>query len=180
MNATVRQMETFDAIKARRKVEKYDDAAIPDEVLEQILEAGRRSPSSRNQQRWTFVLVNDRNTLERLSHVWRGAAHIAQAAAAVAVAAPPGDDPKSIASINFDLGQAMMSMQIAATDLGVGTRHASVEDWELGAEILGLPNEWRLSWMVGLGYPGDRPIRPIENPNRKSFDEVVHWNRWGG
>jgi len=171
-------METRDAIKSRRKVESYAARPIPETVLEQILEAGRRSPSSRNQQRWAFVLVEIRETLERLSHVWKGAAHIANSAATVAVVAPPSSDPKLIASINFDLGQAMMSMQIAATDLGVGTRHASVEDWELGAEILGLPPEWRLSWMMGLGYPGDRDLKPIENPDRKPFDEVVHRDRW--
>ncbi len=173
-------METLDAIKSRIKVASYADRPIPEEVLEQILEAGRRSPSSRNQQRWTFILVQERDTLQRLSRVWRGAAHIADSAATVAVAAPPSDDPRTIASVHFDLGQAMMSMQLAATDLGVGTRHASVEDWQLGAQILGLPDEWRLSWMMGLGYPADRDVKPVHSLNRKPFNEVVHHERWGG
>lgn len=173
-------METLDAIKSRLKVASYADRPIPEEVLREILEAGRRSPSSRNQQRWAFVLIQDREQLEKLSHVWRGAAHIAEAAAAVAVVAPTSDDPRTLSSIHFDLGQAMMSMQIAATDLGVGTRHASVEDWELGAEILGLPEEWRLSWLLGLGYPADRDVKPARSLDRKPFDEVVHRERWSG
>jgi nitroreductase len=171
-------METWDAIRARRKVGTYDARPITDSDLERILEAGRRSPSSRNEQRWAFVVVRDRSRLERLAHVWRGAAHIADAAAAIAVVAPHDDDPRINASINFDLGQAVSTMMIAATDLGVGTRHASVHDWQLGAEILDLPDDQRLTWLVGLGYPADRPLEPLVRPDRRPFDEVVHWDHW--
>ncbi len=171
-------METWDAIKTRRKIESYADRPIEEEKLTKILEAGRRSPSSRNEQRWGFVLVRDREQLHQLSMVWRGAAHIVDAAAAVAVVAPYSDDPRTSESINFDLGQAVMAMMIAAVDLGIGSRHASVEDYHLGAEILGLPDDRRLTWLMGLGYPGDRPLKPIEKPDRRPYDEVVHLERW--
>lgn len=171
-------MDTWDAIRARRKLTSYAEQPVEEEKLEQILEAGRRSPSSRNLQRWDFVLVRDRQQLERLSNVWAGAAHIADAAAAVGIVAPHNDDPQADASINFDLGQAVMSMMIMAADLGIGSRHGSVQDYDLGAEILQLPDEQRLTWLMGLGYPGDRPIKPIEKPDRRPYDEVVHLDRW--
>lgn len=171
-------METWDAIRARRKLANYADRPIEEENLEKILEAGRRSPSSRNEQRWAFVLVRDRQQLKRLSTVWRGATHIADAVAAIAVVAPYSDDLRTNASINFDLGQATMAMMIAAADLGIGTRHASVEHYQLGAEILGLPDDQRLTWLMGLGYPGDRPLKPIEKPDRRPYDDVVHLERW--
>lgn len=171
-------METWDAIRARRKVQAYTDTPIEEEKLVRILEAGRRSGSSRNEQRWAFVLVRDRQRLARLAEVWVGAAHIAEASAAIAVVAPFSDDMRTNASINYDLGQAMMAMQIAATDVGIGTRHASVHDYDLGAEILGLPGDQRLTWLLGLGYPADRPLAPIKTPKRRPFDEVVHWETW--
>lgn len=171
-------METWDAIRARRKINQYATRPTEEEKLHQILEAGRRAPSSRNQQRWDFILVRDREQLEGLSRVWRGAAHIADAPAAIAIVAPYSDDPRENASINFDVGQAVMSMMIAAADLGVGTRHAAVEDYDLAAEILDLPEGLRLTWMFGLGYPGDRPLSPVANPDRRDFDEVVHQERW--
>lgn len=171
-------METWDAIRARRKLAEYSDQPIADDVLNRILEAGRRSPSSRNQQRWDFVVVRERDRLEQLSRVWRGAAHIAGAAAAIGVVAPFSDDPRTNASINFDLGQTVMSMMIAAADLGVGTRHASVEDYQLAAKILDLPDDVRLTWLFGLGYPADRPLRPISQPDRRPLSEVVHWETW--
>jgi nitroreductase len=171
-------METWDAIRARRNVRSYDSSPIPQADLERILEAGRRSPSSNNLQRWAFVLIQDKEQLERISHVWRSAGHIAVAQAAVGVVAPVSDDPKVTASVNYDLGQTTMMMMIAAADLGIGTAHASVEDHELAAEILGLPEEWKLAWLIGLGYPGDRPLKPIVNPNRRPFSDVVHRDRW--
>lgn len=173
-----RRMETLDAIRTRRKITEYADQPVEDEKLDQILEAGRRSPSSRNSQRWDFVVVRDRERLQRLSQVWRGAAHIADAPLAIAIVAPFSDDLRENGSINFDLGQAVASMMIAAADLGIGSRHASVEDYDLGAEILELPEEKRLTWLFGLGYPGDRPMKPVVQPDRRPIDDVVHHEVW--
>ncbi|HSJ84892.1 MAG TPA: nitroreductase family protein [Acidimicrobiia bacterium] len=171
-------METWDAIRARRATREYDTKPIDRADLERILEAGRRAPSSRNDQRWHFVLIQDRDQLEKISKVWQGAAHIANAAAAVGLVAPAGDELGVASSINYDLGQAAMSMMIAAADLGIGSRTAAVRDHELASEVLGLPDGLQLTWLLGLGYPADRPLKPIKNPARRPLDEVVHHDRW--
>jgi len=171
-------METWDAIRARRATREYDRRPLQEEDLERIVEAGRRAPSSSNGQRWDFVLIQDRGQLEKVSKVWQGAGHIANSAAAVGLVAPFSDDVGLTASINYDLGQAAMSMMIAAADLGIGSRTAAVRDHELASEILGLPDDRRLTWLLGLGYPGDRPLKPIENPARRPLEEVVHHDRW--
>lgn len=171
-------METWDAIRTRRKINEYADTPIEDDKLLRILEAGRRAPSSRNSQRWDFVVVRDKKRLAELAKVWRGAAHIADAPVALGVVAPFSDELRENGSINFDLGQAVMSMMIAAADLGIGSRHASVEDYAMGARILGLPAGMRLTWLFGLGYPGDRPMKVIAKPARRSLDEVVHYEAW--
>jgi nitroreductase len=171
-------METWDAITARRAIREYANTPIEERDLERILEAGRRAPSSRNDQRWDFILIQDRDQLERISHVWQGAGHIAGSRAAVGLVAPFSDDLRLTASINYDLGQAAMSMMIAAADLGIGSRTASVHDYELAAAVLGLPDDRRLTWLIGLGYPADRPLQPIARPARRPLDEVVHHDRW--
>jgi nitroreductase len=171
-------MQTWDAITARRSTKEYDNAPLAESDLERILEAGRRAPSASNKQRWDFILIRDREQLEKISHVWPGAAHIANAAAAVGLVAPFDDDLRLTAVINYDLGQVAMSMMIAAADLGIGSRTASVQDYRLASEVLGLPDDRRLTWLLGLGYPGDRPLKPIKNPDRRPLDEVVHHDRW--
>ena len=64
-------METWDAIRARRNVRKYEDRPIEHDDLERILEAARRTPSSMNEQPWDFVLCTERATLQRLAETWR-------------------------------------------------------------------------------------------------------------
>jgi nitroreductase len=81
-------------------------------------------------------------------------------------------------SIQFDLGQAAMSMMLAATDLGIGSGHAYVDDQELARRLLGHPDDRFCALLVPLGYPAGRPLEPRRNPNRRPFDDVVHRERW--
>src|SRR5579859_5893463 len=85
-------MQAWEAITARRNVRSFADRPIPAADLDQILEAGRRSPSSQNWQPWDFILVTDRQQLRELAQVWRGAGHVAGAAAAIVVIGPAADN----------------------------------------------------------------------------------------
>lgn len=170
-------METWDAIRSRRNVRVYKDRPIEEEKLNQILEAGRRTPSSRNEQRWDFVVVTDRERLESLSEVWRGAGHVARSDATIALVAPDSSDPAERESIQYDLGQLTMAIMLAATDLGIGTGHAAVEDQERAQDLLGFPDGSYCAWMIALGYPTE-PLTPISNPARREFDDVVHREVW--
>lgn len=169
-------METWDAIRSRRNVREYADRPVPATALERILEAGRRAPSSRNWQPWDFVVVTDREQLADLATVWRGAAHVARSAVTVALVAPA--DEASRETAQYDLGQATMSMMLAAADLGVGSGHASVADQERAREVLGLPADRRCAYLIAFGYPAYRPLRPVQRPRRRPPGEVVHHGRW--
>lgn len=171
-------MDAWDAICARRNVREYQPRAIADEDLDRIAEAGWRAPSAKNRQPWDFVIVTDRNQLQELSTVWRGAGHIAAAPAAIAIVAPVPPDERRVVTDNYDIGQATMAMMIAATDLGIGTGHSSVGDQEKARAILGVPDDHLVAFLLGVGYPADRPLSPIRKPNRRPFSEVVHHGRW--
>ena len=171
-------MQTWDAIRARRNVREYADRPIADEHLDQILEAGRRSPSANNWQPWDFVVVTDREQLADLSAVWQGARHVARSAATVALVAPADLDQAGIQRLHYDLGQATISIMVAAADLGIGSGHASVADQERAQAVLGFPDGRFCAYLIALGYPADRPLAPIRRPNRRPFDEVVHRGRW--
>lgn len=171
-------METWNAIRARRNVREYAERPISTADLDHILEAARRTPSSMNQQRWDFVVVTERARLQRLAGVWRGAAHVARSAATIALVAPVTDDEHTRASIHYDLGQATMSIMLAATDLGIGSGHAAVRDRDLARDVLDLPADRELAWLVALGYPAGRPLEPIVEPDRRPFGDVVHREHW--
>ena len=44
--------------------------------------------------------------------------------------------------------------------------------------LLGFPDGYRAVFLIGLGYPADQALRPLTRPNRRPFDQVVHWHRW--
>jgi nitroreductase len=171
-------VDTWDAIRSRRNVRSFDDRPISDDDLNQILEAARRTPSSQNWQPWDFVLVRQREQLTELATVWRGAGHVAHAAAAIALIAPVPEDDRQRRLIQYDLGQATMSIMLAAAGLGIGTAHAGVGDQDLARTLLGFPEDKFCAYLISLGYPADRPLTPIKRPDRRPFDEVVHRDRW--
>jgi nitroreductase len=171
-------METWDAIRARRNVRRFEDRPIPPEDLDRILEAARRTPSSTNQQGWDFVVVTERGRLEELAKTWRWARHVAGSAATIALVMPATEDRDRRDTLHYDLGQATMSIMLAAADLGIGSGHASVGEQELARRVLALPDDRECAWLIALGYPADRPLTPIEQPNRRAFDDVVHRERW--
>lgn len=171
-------MQTWDALRARRNVRSYRAEEIPDADLTRIAEAGWRAPSASNRQHWDFVLVTDRQQLADLSTVWQGARHIAGAAAAIALVVPETADARTELIDQYDLGQATYAMMIAAADLGIGTGHSSVHDQDRARAILGVPAGYAVAYLLGIGYPADRPLRPIARPNRRAFDDVVHRGRW--
>jgi nitroreductase len=171
-------METWDAIRARRNVRTYRAEPVPAADLDRIAEAGWRAPSASNRQHWDFVIVTDRDQLAVLSTVWRGAGHIAGASAAIALVLPQVDEDRTRVVDQYDLGQATYAMMIAAADLGLGTGHSSVGEQEKAREILGVPDDHDVAYLIGVGYPADRPLKPILKPNRRPFDEVVHHGHW--
>jgi nitroreductase len=171
-------METWDAITSRRNVRQFADRPLSDEDRDRILEAGRRAPSSRNWQPWDFIAVTDRAELRELSRVWRGGGHVAESAMTVVVILPVFGDSAQRERANFDVGQASMQMMIAAADRGIGSGHSAVGDQDLARKLLGFPEDRYATIMIDFGYPADRPLRPLRQPDRRPFEDVVHLSRW--
>jgi nitroreductase len=71
-----------------------------------------------------------------------------------------------------------MLMAIAATDLGVGTGHAAVEDQDLAGAVLGFPPDRFCAYLLAIGHPAAGRLRPLRHPDRRPFAEVVHYGRW--
>ncbi len=172
-------METWDAIRARRNVRQYTDQPIAREDLERICEAGRRAPSASNWQPWDFVVVTDPDQLVELAKAWpRGGQHIARSAATIAMVGAEPQDQRQQELLLYDFGQATANMMLAAADLGIGSGHSAVADQEQARRVLGFPDGYFCVYLIGLGYPADRPLRPLVRPDRRPFEEVVHWSRW--
>jgi len=105
--------------------------------------------------------------------VWQGAGHIAGAAAAIAHVIPEPPSERRKVTDQYDVGHATMAMMLAATDLGIGSGHSSVGDQDKARAILGVPDDYQLATLLGVGYPADRPLKP-DPQTRRPFNDVVH------
>jgi nitroreductase len=171
------KMDVFEAIRTKRAVRKFLEKPLSEETMRTILNAGRRSQSSKNNQDWRFIAITEKGILKELSQCGEWAGHLAGAAMAVAILTP---DPSEKFQYLFDAGQAAALMQLAAWELGVGSCPASIYEAEKARGILGFPSEWHLRVAVSFGYAleDDKLSAPPKKGGRMSLDEIVHWDRW--
>lgn len=171
-------MNVSDAIRTKRAVRKFRDEALSEDIVTAILNAGRRSQSSKNEQAWQFIAIKDKNILKALSECGTWAGHLGGAALAVAIITPDPDGGKF--QIMFDAGQAAAFMQLAAWELGVGSVPASLYEHEKAREILGIPPEWHARIALSFGYPLDEEKLSAapKKGGRRALEEVVHWEKW--
>jgi nitroreductase len=86
-------VETWEAVRGQRAIRAFADRPLDPDHLDRIVAAGRRAPSSKNTQRWAFIVCTDREHLRRLVAVGNFAGHLASAAAAIAIVTADEPDP---------------------------------------------------------------------------------------
>jgi nitroreductase len=167
-------MDAFLAVASKREVRRYADRPIPPEVERRILEAGRVSGSSKNRQPWRFVVLRDRETIERAAEAVWAADNVLGAALVVGLVVS-GKGP-----VSFDAGRAAQNMMLAAWNDGVGSCPNGVADAAAMGDVLGLADDDHFAVVLTFGYPA-RPVAPesrtaeewIERADRRPLDEVV-------
>jgi nitroreductase len=170
----------WDTISSRRAVRRFADRPLDEAHLELILHAGRRANSSKNQQRWAFIVCRDRAHLRELAAVGPWAGHLAGAAVGIALVTPDPGRTDAPLSVMFDLGMAADSMILQAWELGIGSVPATVYQHDLARQLLGYPEDHHCEFLLSFGYPADPDdlTRPLQSGGRKPLDTVVHEERW--
>jgi nitroreductase len=173
-------MDTLQAIGSVRVVRAFSDDPIAAADLDRILDAGRRAGSSKNLQRWDFIVVTDRERLARLAEVGPYAGHVSGATLAIALVTPEPRAPGAPLSIEWDMGRAAQNMVLAAWALGIGSCPATVYEQDLAREILGYPPDRHCEYVLSFGHPADpeRLVRPNRAGGRRTIEEIVHRERW--
>jgi nitroreductase len=170
----------WSAVARKRAIRQFADRALRADHLDRILEAGRHSGSSKNLQRWTFIVCRDRGHLEELSSLGPWAGHVAGAAAAVALVTPDPRGPDQPLSVMFDLGLAAENMMLVAWELGIGSVPATVYEHERARALLGYPADQHCEYLLSFGYPADPDdlTRPSRSGGRRPLEEMVRQERW--
>jgi nitroreductase len=161
-------MNALEAIRKRRSVRKYTGEPIPREDLKKIVDAGRLAATGSNRQPWDFIVVTEREMIERLKVA---AQWMEKAAAIIAVVM----DPSSRWWVE-DGSAAVENMLIASTALGYGScwlEGYTLPREEEFKELLGVPKEKRLLTLIPIGVPVEWPTK-----EKRPLEEVLHWERY--
>lgn len=172
------------AIKERRSIRNYTDREVPDDLLNQVLEAVRWAPSWANTQCWEIVVVRDprikrqlQDTLGKPNPATRSMVEAPIVLALCGKTRSSGYYKNQVTTkfgdwILFDLGIAMQTLCLAAHDLGLGTVIIGLFDHAKAMELLGLPEGYEVVAMTPLGFPA----RGTSAPKRKEINDFTHYD----
>ncbi len=169
---------TLELLRTRRSIRRYRPEPVPDELLGQILEAGRLAPSAGNRQPWHFVVVRDpailKEVAQHAAYYFLRWAHVAEAPLLIILCG----EAKSRHYRRFlheDVALSGGQMMLQARSLGLGTCWLGGVDRKAIGDILKLPEDVRVIGLLTVGFPAeDPPPTP-----RKPLEEIVHYDVYG-
>jgi nitroreductase len=165
-------MDCIDQVLNRRSIRRFKDEPVSEQVINRILEAGRRAPTATNQQPWHFVVARD--YAEKEACTFGGFNRFATEAPFVVV----GLYRKSEVIIEklslMDVTIALQNMVVAGWVQGVGSCWMGAFDESKLRGALNLPEDSRIVGAVAFGIPDENPGQPPKKP----LSETVHFDRW--
>ena len=166
----------LEAIRKRQSVRSYQDKEIPQEILQQILEAGRLAPSAKNTQSWKFIVVKDKDLRKKLVSACKNQKFVGEAPVVIAGC---GTCPDYIMTCgehaySIDLAIALDHMSLEAASLGLGSCWIGAFYQDQVKEILGVPEGVRVVNLLTLGYPEKLGLKT----RRKPLSEIVCYDKY--
>ncbi len=142
-------------LKTRRSIRCFKKEKVPMEIIEKILDVARYAPSAHNSQPWRFIVIDDRDILDKLSRIHGGGKPLKNAPQAIVVAC---DERASPDSYLLDCANATIYIQLAAHALGLGTvwiqTMRNIDDIR---KILDMPKHIVPASILAIGYPDEEP-----------------------
>ncbi|HOE91205.1 MAG TPA: nitroreductase family protein [Candidatus Cloacimonadota bacterium] len=183
-------MEVLDYIYNRYSVRDFKSDAIPDDVLDTILEAGRLAPSGQNRQCWQFIVVTDKDIIKKIArHSFIGLInHFLSNAPVVIVACA---DPEKSLVLNdqpmylVDLTLSFQQMIMAAWNYGIGSCWLGGFHEKSLKKVLNIPEQIRIVAMSPFGYPAEKKsfyskVVSLVSSSKKRLakEQIIHYNIW--
>ena len=175
-------MEVLEAIKTRRSIRKYLDKPIPWELIANVLEAGRYSPSAGNLQNWKFIAVMSEGRRKSIAEACMQQYWMEQAPVHIVICSEPfkgemhyGKKGKEIYTIQ-NSAVAAMSMLLEAHNQGLGGCLVAAFNEEQVKKALGIPKDAKPEIVETIGYANENPPMPTKFP----LEVVAYWDKWRG
>lgn len=165
-------MDGLETLTTRRSVRKFKPDAVPKELLEKIIDAGRLAPTARNLQPWEFIVITDADKRAEIARTTDHGPFIADAPVCIAVLSHPTK------YFLEDGCAATTNILNAAAAVGLGACWVAGDKKPYTGRIVELcaaPTEMKLIALIAVGYPAS-----IAPPKKRSLDDVLHWEAYHG
>ncbi|MEM2337995.1 MAG: nitroreductase family protein [Candidatus Bathyarchaeia archaeon] len=173
-------MDVFEVIKGRRSIRAFQEADVPKEIVEKLIEAAMWAPSAGNIQPWEFVIVRNSETKRRLAEAALGQSFIEEAPVVIVVCADEersargyGTRGRTLYCIQ-DTAAAIQNIHLAAYSLGLGTCWVGAFREDEARKILGIPEGLRPVAIIPVGYPAESP----QPRSRRPLKQIIHYEKF--
>jgi len=164
-------VETFDCIAQRASVREYRAKPIEKVLLEKLVDAGRRAPTARAVEPWEFVVIRNKEALDKLGQIAASGSFIKDAAACIVVFC------KETKYYLEDGCAATENILLAAADSGLGACWVAGDKKPYVDEVsrlLSAPGDLKLVSLIALGWPKKTP----RQSKARSLQDVLHWEKF--
>lgn len=154
-------------LKERRSIRTFQEKMITDKEIKMILEAGRWTPSASNKQPWEFIIIKNKEILDKIAKTAIYGRFIRKAPLVIAIVGKIKQNPKWYVQ---DTSLASMNMMLMAWSLGIGTCWIGSMDRDKAKEMLGLGKDDFLLTVLPMGYVKGQIPKPTI---RKNLEEII-------
>jgi nitroreductase len=165
-------LDTFDVIATKLETRQFDSKEVSRDVKRKVLEAARLTGSSSNTQHWRFILLEDRNSINRLAEDSTTGPWVKGANFAVIILANPQVNGHMI-----DVGRALQDMQLAAWNLGIGSGIFTGFNQEKLKKDFAIPENFVPAAALGFGYPATK--KSGKKKKRNALNQIAYSGKFG-
>ena len=169
-------MDVIEAIPKRKSIRAYKSTPVPENKLNQVLEAARLAPTGGNRQEMKFVVVKDEKTRKKLSEATGGLKHVAEAPVVIVAVATQPERMMicDVPAYPVDVAIAIDHMTLAAYDVGLGTCWIGAFQQEMVKDILGIPGSCKVVQLLTLGIPNEEGRPKV----RKPIEQLICYEKY--
>lgn len=172
-------MNVKEAIMTRRTIREFKPDLVPDDVLVDILDTAKWSPSPVNSQPWRFIVIRDKETLTKLMGHAKYGGHLVKAPMAIAVVVTHIEGYhwyNEIEEYKYAGAVLVANLMLAAWEKGVGTGWVSIERDKVNS-ILGVPKDHTVVAVIPVGYLVK--VESHDKADRKPLESLVFSEKFG-
>jgi len=166
----------MDVILKRRSIRKYQDKEVSESKINEILKAAMSAPSAGNQQPWHFIVIDDKQKLDKITEIHSYAKMAGDCDKAILVCGDlslethEGFWVQDCSAATQNILLAIEHKGLGGVWVGIYPRENRINNFK---ELFALPENVIPFSLIPLGYPAEK-----KSPADRFNESRIHKNEW--